>query len=961
MKRSNKVLEASTLPIVVNLNLRSLYNKQSEFRTMIEQTEAGVCTVSESWDRSHVAGGSLLSDRIDIEGYRWVKNVVQRNKKGGKPAILISEKDYHIKELCPEIITVPVGVEAVWSLLTPKHTTVQSKIKRIAVASVYYSSTQTRRSDFLDHISEAYHILCGKYGSDLKFIISGDFNRMNVKPILNLSSDLRQVVQVVTRTNPDATLDLIITNLQSLYHPPTTMPPLDHDENVSGKPSDHLIVVMRPLSNTNPNQVVRYKTVKYRPFPDSGIRDMGQWVQSQNWKEIYSESDPNLKAEKFEKMVMEKVNIFFPEKTLKINENDKPWVNIQLIKLDRQCKREYNKNKKSNKWKKLQQVFSEKESELKEQYYENIVQDLKESNIGQWYSKLKRMSNMDSTKEDKVVVQDIMDMPSDQQAEIIADEFAKISNLYQPLRSEDIEIPSLENSKPYPLFEPYQIHEKIRKMKKKASTVCGDIPWKIIFEFSVEFSDPLCNVYNSSTLDGMWPNLWKYEFVTPVPKVYPPVNTDHLRKISGTKNLSKIYEALLSDFIIEDMNPKIDPSQFGNEKGLSIQHYLVKMVHRILTILDTNNETEKFAVLSQLVDWSKAFDRQDPKLGIQSFIRNGVRPTLIPLLVSYFQDRKMIVKWHGLTSTTRDLPGGGPQGCTFGLLEYKSNSNDNVDHVPPQMRFKFVDDLSILEKLNLILIGLSSYNFRNHVASDIGINQKYLPNEHPQSQSYLNKIEQWTHANKMKLNVDKSKVMIFNFTDNHQFATRLYMEGVLLDTITHTKLLGTIVQSDLKWSKNTDMIVKKGYQRMLILHKLYAFNIPDEDLVNIFVLYIRSILEQNCQVWHFAISQEEKSDLERVQKVAVKIILQERYISYEQALKHLNLDYLSVRREKLCLNFAKKCLKHDKTKDMFPLNPSEDHDIRRKEKYHVQFAHTSRLKDSAIPQLQRILNREAIK
>ena len=133
----------------------------------------------------------------------------------------------------------------------------------------------------------------------------------------------------------------------------------------------------------------------------------------------------------------------------------------------------------------------------------------------------------------------------------------------------------------------------------------------------------------------------------------------------------------------------------------------------------------------------------------------------------------------------------------------------------------------------------------------------------------------------MKLNVDKSKVMIFNFTDNHQFATRLYMEGVLLDTITHTKLLGTIVQSDLKWSKNTDMIVKKGYQRMLILHKLYAFNIPDEDLVNIFVLYIRSILEQNCQVWHFAISQEEKSDLERVQKVAMKIILQERYISYE--------------------------------------------------------------------------------
>ena len=237
---------------------------------MIEQTEAGVCTVSESWDRSHRAGGSLLSDRINIEGYRWVKNVVQRNRKGGKPALLLKEKDYYIKELCPDVISVPVGVEAVWAMLTPKNTTVHSKVKRIVVASVYYSSTQTRKSDFLDHISEAYHILCAKYGSDLKFIISGDFNKLNVAPILNLSPDLKQVVQIVTRRNPDATLDLIITNLESMYHLPTTLEPLDNDENVSGKPSDHLIVVMKPLSNSNPSKSVRYKTVKYRPFPDSG-------------------------------------------------------------------------------------------------------------------------------------------------------------------------------------------------------------------------------------------------------------------------------------------------------------------------------------------------------------------------------------------------------------------------------------------------------------------------------------------------------------------------------------------------------------------------------------------------------------------------------------------------------------------------------------------------------------------
>ena len=74
----------------------------------------------------------------------------------------------------------------------------------------------------------------------------------------------------------------------------------------------------------------------------------------------------------------------------------------------------------------------------------------------------------------------------------------------------------------------------------------------------------------------------------------------------------------------------------------------------------------------------------------------------------------MIVKWHGATSTKCDLPGGGPQGSTSGLLEYKYNSNDNADHIPEDMIFKFVDDLSALENLNLIIAGLSSYNFRNH-------------------------------------------------------------------------------------------------------------------------------------------------------------------------------------------------------------------------------------------------------
>ena len=50
---------------------------------------------------------------------------------------------------------------------------------------------------------------------------------------------------------------------------------------------------------------------------------------------------------------MEKINLYFPEKSIKINEEDQPWITPELKKLDRQGKREYLKHKRSRRWEKL--------------------------------------------------------------------------------------------------------------------------------------------------------------------------------------------------------------------------------------------------------------------------------------------------------------------------------------------------------------------------------------------------------------------------------------------------------------------------------------------------------------------------------------------------------------------------------------------------------------------------------
>ena len=162
----------------------------------------------------------------------------------------------------------------------------------------------------------------------------------------------------------------------------------------------------------------------------------------------------------------------------------------------------------------------------------------------------------------------------------------------------------------------------------------------------------------------------------------------------------------------------------------------------------------------------------------------------------------------------------------------------------------------------------------------------------------------------MRLNQKKSCAIIFNFTQNYQFTSRLTMEGKPLDIVDHTKLLGLIVSNDLSWSRNTLSLIKRANSRMELLRRISSFSAPLKDLVQIYITYIRSILEQSCVIWHSTLTKEDSDNLERVQKNALRNILKERYSDYENSLKLVGLETLFLRREKLIYNFGKKMYKY---------------------------------------------------
>ena len=957
MKRSNKVTQALHLPKVLNLNPRSAMNKTEEISTFIEEEDIDIAFISESHDREN----KRLEDHIKLEDHVVISNLSQRptKEKGGRPALIVNKKKYHVENLTNTQINIPWGVELTWAAITPKVLHKDSVIKRIVLGAIYVKPSSRKKTATIDHIAEVYSTLNTKYGRGTFWIIAGDTNNLKLGPILTLNSKLKSVVKKPTRMNQknpqkSSILDNIITDLHKWYQEPKCLPAIAADPG-KGKPSDHLTVLYLPINVINNLAQRSNRRITVRPITQSGIQLFGLWIKSQSWEAAKETCDVNKKTEYVFDLLKKQALRCLPTKIIKVSSDDSPWVNEHVKNMKRSKCREYKKNRKSKKWQSLQDKYLELLKKSKNKYYNKIIKDLKDSNPSQWYSKLKRICSYDQEKFDPIVCEEIEKFTNQEQADKLAEYFSKVRNEYEPLEKETIHIPNFTEDT-IPKFKNSQVKEALSQIKPKKSVPPGDIPAIVLKTYSDELAEPIADIINTSIKQGIWPKIFKIEHITPVPKIHPPKLIKNLRSLSGLMTLNKIQEKLISELIVSDIESSLDPSQYSNQKGLSIQHYLINMIHKILSDAKSCS-TEITAVLATLIDWKDAFPKQDPKLGVEAFIKCGVRPSLIPVLINYFQGRSMVVKWNGELSKEINLNGGGPQGGYFGILEYLTQSNSSANCVKPDSRFKFMDDLTILEKINLILIGMTSYNSKFQVPNDMNESNLYIPSENLKSQTYLNEIEKWTQNQKMELNENKTKVMIFNFTRKKQFSTRLTLNNKIIETIKETKLLGTIITDNLKWNKNTKFICKKAYARMQLLQKIRSFTSNIKDLIHIYKTFVRSVAEQSCVVWNSSLTRKNIRDLERIQKVAVKLIIGNRY-EYQEALQILNLPTMKTRRKMLTERFAVKCVKNKKTSTMFQQsNTKHKMKLRKTKKYHESKALTRRFQISAIPTMQKILNK----
>ena len=529
-----------------------------------------------------------------------------------------------------------------------------------------------------------------------------------------------------------------------------------------------------------------------------------------------------------------------------------------------------------------------------------------EGERGSIYQILKRLSLRPGDSPHSVFqLPDHAELSHTQAAEIIATHFSSISQEYTPL---DVScLPpnirawlELSDQGLRQRLSVRAVERRISKAKKPHGLVPGDLPKKLVQICTSTIAYPASIIFNHITQTGQYPCSWKIEHQVPLPKVPCPESLDDIRNIAKTQFLSKVYESFVGEWLIHFIKPYLDPDQCGL-KGFSITDYLIKLLHFVHTTLD---HRQPHAVLAACIDLSKAFNRVNHSLVVQDLYDMHTPPWLLRIVISYLSGRSMILTYNGEKSTQKMLPGGGPQGAYLGGLIFIIKYNGALlrPSIPRLMegslsksksvKVKFVDDGTVAVSVNLKASLIPDpverpkpLNYEERTGHVFPVEQNLL-------HYYIRDAENFSHINQMLINKQKTKVIKFSKSRKWDFPPDLsFADGTEIECVPVVKLVGVMVSQDLKWAQNTSYICKKARKKLWILRRMKNMALDKFQLFDVYIKEIRSILEMAVPVWHSSLTKQQSSDIERIQKVAFRIILNN-YINYRLACTKFNTETL---------------------------------------------------------------------
>ena len=263
------------------------------------------------------------------------------------------------------------------------------------------------------------------------------------------------------------------------------------------------------------------------------------------------------------------------------------------------------------------------------------------------------------------------------------------------------------------------------------------------------------------------------------------------RPIALLPSISKIFEYILleqlTSLFVE--NKLISPQQYGFRAKHSTELAALNLVDYLTYKLDND-----IIPINIYIDLSKAFDTLIHSILVDKLSHYGVNGVAKKLLQSYLSNRHQVVDFNGSTSDTLKNKAGVTQGSVLGPFLFSVYINDLPTCI-----------------FNMIMYADDTTRF-----CDI--------NGNPADEHLLNmelyKITDWLSANKLSLNDNKTKCMIFHSDKKTVLYPKLFIDDIEIERVDYFNFLGLQLHHTLKWNKQLSCVSLKISKITGLLHKL---------------------------------------------------------------------------------------------------------------------------------------------
>ena len=428
------------------------------------------------------------------------------------------------------------------------------------------------------------------------------------------------------------------------------------------------------------------------------------------------------------------------------------------------------------------------------------------------------------------------------------------------------------NSFLFQYTNPADIAKIICQLKPKSSAGYDNISAKLLKEITDSISCPLSKIINQSMCTGIFHSKLKLAKVIRLYKKDDEKEFGNYRPISLLSSISKIFEKVAFDqlYDLHSLHGLLFDSQYGFRKHNSTELAALELTDRIRHEID--QKKDPFAVF---LDLSKAFDTLNHDILLTKLKYYGIKDTPLDWFKSYLTQRLQYVEFDGTASSTRVIETGVPQGSILGPLLFIIYMND-IHKVSANIRFiLYADDTTITSPL---------CSFTHGGNDDISLVEALINLE-------LCKISDWLAVNKLSLNAQKTKFMIFHnyqkVISAHEIPNSIICE-TNIERVTTFNFLGITINEYINWNAHTSKIANKISCTLGVMNRLKRY-LPISVMKLMYDSLILSHLQFGITYWGF-----ECTRLFKLQKRALRIMTSSKYNAHTQPifkdLKLLKLD-----------------------------------------------------------------------